>query len=128
MRKAHWSSHLNEPPWLLDERARCAALEAILSVCQYRQWMVHAVHIRTTHVHAVIGGDAIPEKMLSDFKAYATRALRAAGVLSRRRFWANHGSTRYLWNDCSLKAAVEYVVNGQGERMACYWGEPKVSF
>jgi hypothetical protein len=59
--------------------------------------------------------------MLYDLKAYASRALRRASPeIQRRRYWAHHGSTRYLWNKVSLKAAIDYVLNGQGERMACY--------
>ena len=101
--------------------ARRITLEALQSVCTYRQWFAHAVHVRTTHVHAVIGGDTVAERMLSDFKAYATRSLRRAFPdTQRRRYWAHHGSTRYLWNEVCLKAAIEYVLNGQGERMAHY--------
>jgi hypothetical protein len=73
----------------------------------------------------VVSGEATPERMLSDFKAYATRALRRTLPESeRRRYWTDHGSTRYLWNAGSLKAAIEYVLNGQGERMACYPKQP----
>jgi hypothetical protein len=28
--------------------------------------------------------------------------------------------TRYLWNEVSVRAATNYVLNAQGERMACY--------
>ena len=120
-RKAYWQVHLNEIPWSMEPEARGIILEALRSVCTHRQWIAHALHIRTTHVHAVIGGDTAPERMLSDFKAYATRALRRAYPDTKRhRYWAHHGSTRYLWNEVSLRAAVDYVVNGQGERMACY--------
>lgn len=59
--------------------------------------------------------------MLYDFKAYASRALRRAfPEIQRRRYWSHHGSTRYLWNEVSVKAAIDYALNGQGERMACY--------
>jgi hypothetical protein len=122
-RQAWWRAHLNETPCILDEEARAVTLESILSVCIHRQWLAHAIHIRTTHVHAVIAGDTAPERILSDFKAYATRALRRhVHDRQRRRYWAQHGSTRYLWNHVSLRAAIEYVLNGQGEAMACYSG------
>ncbi|MDQ1706916.1 MAG: hypothetical protein QOJ88_127 [Pyrinomonadaceae bacterium] len=50
------------------------------------------------------------------FKAYATRALRQAGLLaSCVRPWARHGSTIYLWKERHVEQAVEYVVNDQGE-------------
>ena len=112
---------LNETPWKLDAEARRITLETVRSVCEHRRWTLYAVHIRTTHVHVVIGGETAPERMLCDLKAYATRTLRCAlPNVQRRRYWAYHGSTRYLWNEVSLRAAVDYVLNCQGERMAHY--------
>ncbi|MGH9621680.1 MAG: transposase [Bryobacteraceae bacterium] len=121
-REAYWGEHLKETPWPLDAEARRIVLQTLRSVCHYREWTAHALHVRTTHVHAVVGGEATPERMLSDYKAYATRALRDAFPQNRRRrYWTNHGgSTRYLWNEMSLRAAMEYVLNGQGEKMAWY--------
>ena len=126
--QAWWRAHLNETPWILEEQARQLTLDAIRSVCDYRHWVSHAIHVRTTHVHAVIAGDTTPERMLSDCKAYATRALRRElPEIQRQRYWAQHGSTRYLWNDVSLRAAIDYVLNGQGEAMACYSGDAQRS-
>jgi REP element-mobilizing transposase RayT len=96
-------------------------LETIRSVCAHRRWIAHAIHVRTNHVHAVIAGETTPERMLSDCKAYGTRAFRRAlSSVQRRRYWADHGSTRYLWNAVSVRAAIDYVLHGQGEPMACY--------
>jgi hypothetical protein len=116
--EAKWKSRLNESPFLLDENARHITLYAVLSVCSHRRWTAHAVHVRTTHVHAAIAGEAAPERMLSDFKAYATRSFRTKAAILRRRYWADHGSTRYLWNETSLAAATNYILDGQGVRMA----------
>jgi hypothetical protein len=119
--QAHWRLHINEPPWVLDRETRLLMLEVILKVCTHRNWMAYAAHIRTTRVHAVIGSEAKPERILADFKAYSTRAFRrTGGIPQRRRFWSDHGSTRYLWKEHALKAAVDYVLNRQGARMACY--------
>jgi hypothetical protein len=49
--------------------------------------------------------------MLSDFKAYSTRAFRLSTMgQQRRHYWAVHGSTRYLWNEVNLKTAIQYVL------------------
>jgi REP element-mobilizing transposase RayT len=117
-RESYWREHLNESPFLLNEGSRSCALSAILNVCRHREWLPLAVHVRTSHIHIVVRGTAKPEKMLSDFKAYATRALRIDNIEHRRRYWADHGSTRYLWNEPSLNAAVSYVLDGQGCDMA----------
>ena len=97
-----------EPQSLVGERARG------LQILKAREG------VAVPHVHAVIGGEGKPERMLCDFKAYATRALRSKAGTRRRRYWADHGSTRYLWNEASVKAAIDYVLNGQGVKMACY--------
>lgn len=120
-REVYWRSRLKETPYVLDHKGRVVVLRATLEVCRQRMWAPYGVHVRTTHVHAVIGGEVKPERMLSDFKAYATRALRSlAPSQERSRYWATHGSTRYLWNQTSLNAAIDYVLNGQGTRMACH--------
>jgi REP element-mobilizing transposase RayT len=120
-REAHWRVILKETPFVLDSQARVLTLNAILAVCAHRQWIAHAVHVRTNHVHAVITAEARPERILSDFKAYCTRTLRSKILdLERRRYWTEHGSTRYLWNQVSVRAAVAYVLDGQGARMARY--------
>jgi hypothetical protein len=55
-REAHCRLRLQNAPFVLDEKARISTLNAILSVCSHRKWTPYAVHIRTTHVHAVIQG------------------------------------------------------------------------
>lgn len=120
-RQTWWRVHLREEPWKLDPEARRITLDTIRCVCAHRHWIAHAIHVRTNHVHAVIAGDTKPERMLSDCKAYATRSFRSAfPSVQRRRYWTDHGSTRYLWNKVSFHAAIEYVLHGQGRRMACY--------
>ncbi len=120
-REGYWRSGLKEPPYVLDCRTRKITLQAIMEICRYRDWIAYAIHARTTHVHAVIAGEAKPERMLSDFKAYATGALRSAATTPERcGHWTDHGSTHYLWNQ---SPAIEYVLNGQGIRMAYHWIE-----
>ena len=61
---------------------------------------------------------------MNDFKAYASRALnRVEAWEQRRKRWARHGSTRWLWKDQDVRDAVRYVVEGQGEAMAVFLGE-----
>ena len=118
--ETYWRRCLKEQPWVLCSDAQAVVLQAILSVCKHREWSAQAIHVRSTHVHAVVCGKTKPERMVSDFKAYATRALRSFGVAPRSRYWTHHGSTRYLWNEASLRAAIEYVLNGQGAMMTYY--------
>jgi REP element-mobilizing transposase RayT len=114
-------THLREQPYSIQPEQREIVMQSIREVCLNRGWTLHAVHVRTTHVHVVAESDHRPEAMMNTFKAYASRALNrsGAGGDSKRR-WARHGSTRGLWGKDHVHAAVEYVTKGQGEPMAVF--------
>ena len=105
-------------------RQRALVLQTLRDVCAHRGWMVLAAHVRARHVHAVIVACDAPEKVMSDIKAYASRALNRAGWEPAGRWrWTRHGSTRYLWKPEEVAAAMEYVVRQQGKPMAV-WENP----
>ena len=88
---------------------------ATRGVCEHRAWTLHAINIRTTHVHVVVTSEDRPEKVMGDMKAWCTRRLRESGVVSaQNRMWSRHGSTRYLWDEVSVERAVDYVLRRQG--------------
>ncbi len=104
--------------YTLDESAREGVLSAMLETARFRGWTMHALHVRTNHVHAVVSAYEKPEKVMSDLKSYATRRLREIGLAqSDENVWTRHGSTRYLWKDGAVAAAVGYVSQGQGEAL-----------
>ena len=105
-----------QPSTTLDRDARRAVQDTVMEVAQHRGWHVHALHVRSNHVHVVVAAPCEPETVMGDFKSYATRRLRDQGLVdAERRVWARHGSTRYLWDDESVRLARRYVVDGQGE-------------
>ena len=69
-----------------------------------------------------MSADAEPEKVMNDFKAYASRRLNRIELRVQR--WARHGSTRYLWDHEQVSAAIRYVIGGQGEVMAVFEASP----
>jgi REP element-mobilizing transposase RayT len=91
-------------------------LKTLREVAAHRGWRLLAAHVRSNHVHVVVvAADAQPEKVLADFKAYASRRLREAfQETADRKRWTEHGSTRYLWKEAEVTAATQYVVDGQG--------------
>jgi REP element-mobilizing transposase RayT len=112
---ARSAAKLVHAPVTLDKPRRTAVLAAVVEVCAYRRWMLLALHVRNAHVHAVVAAKAAPEKVLNDFKAYATRRLRNENLAAADlRVWSVHGSTRYLWNENQLAEVVGYAVNRQG--------------
>jgi len=97
-----------------DQRRTVAA--AIAEVCEHRHWRLHAVNVRTNHVHVVVTSAAPIDQVLNAFKAYATRKLRGSALLKEHdRAWARHGSTRFLRDEQDVIDAVSYVMDYQGE-------------
>ena len=108
----------------LDEAAREIVLKSLLETCQHRGWQLRALHVRTNHIHVVVSAaNATPEKVLVDFKAYATRNLRRKKVIAPQlSVWSRHGSTRYLWDETAVHEKCHYTLHEQGEPMA-HWPE-----
>jgi REP element-mobilizing transposase RayT len=119
----HRSEHevMTQAPYELDAPCRAVVLAVIRDVCGHRGWTLHAVHVRARHVHVVVSGDSPPERMMNDFKSYASRALNERGFDARdRKRWTRHGSTRYVWEERYLAAAIAYALEKQGTPMERY--------
>ena len=118
-------TRLKSSPVVLDKYIREAVLMALLQVCDYRGWIVYAVHVRSNHIHIVVSGREKPEKMMVDFKAYATRAIKknSNNQAMLRKYWSRHGSTKYLWTKENLISTVDYVKNKQGKIMSLWVGD-----
>jgi REP element-mobilizing transposase RayT len=109
---------MSENAYRLSRDAAKAVLRVLREVCAVRSWQLIAAHIRSTHVHCVVGGVVDPNRAIADFKAYASRALNRDEP--RRKRWAREGSTRRLSTPESIQAAVRYVADKQGEPMTVY--------
>jgi REP element-mobilizing transposase RayT len=112
---------MGQAPYSMDGSSRAGVLEALKDVCVNRGWSLLAAHVQANHVHAIVEAEVQPEKVLNDFKAYASRKLNQLGRdQPGQKRWARHGSTRWLWSDQSVREAVKYVVEEQGEPMAVF--------
>ena len=117
-RQARERKQLRESPYHLDALRRQATLHAICEIARRKRWLLHAVHVRTKHVHVVVTAGGPPERVMNDIKTAASRRLNKAypGENGRTR-WTRHGSTRYLWTDDAVAEKVRYVLEEQGEPM-----------
>jgi REP element-mobilizing transposase RayT len=108
---------LKHPPVALNQAQRVVVEQAIREVCAHRGYHLMAVNARTNHVHSVVAAECEPEPVMNAFKAYATRHLREAGLMSPGvRPWSRHGSNPYLWTPEDVERAIEYVINGQDDK------------
>ena len=109
---------LKSPLFVMRAEERGIVREAIKETCRIREYLLQALNVRSNHVHIVIGNHGEPERMLTAFKANATRALRSAGLLgSDDKAWSRHGSTKYLWTDAEVTNAIDYVLYSQGDEL-----------
>ena len=127
-RMASESKRLSRPPFVLNPEQRTITESTIRSVCEYRGWTLHAIAVRTNHVHAVVSANQTPEKAMENFKTYATRRLREAGLIGPEdRIWTRHGSTIYLWNENAVADAVTYVTEYQDDSSRFQNSSPSTS-
>ena len=104
-----------QEPFVLEQAHREAVDAAIRDVCVHRSWTLHALNVRTNHVHLVVSAGSTPEQVMTSLKAWSTRRLREAGLIAEGvKPWSRHGSTRYLWREDQVKAACSYVLDAQG--------------
>ena len=103
----------------LDAQQRKVVEEAVREVCDHKNWLLRAINVRTNHVHMVVSTGSIkPEHALNAFKSYSTRRMRESGYWnSDKSPWADKGSKRRLWNERSVELAIDYVINGQGDKL-----------
>ena len=112
---------MDQAPYHLDQIRRDAVLEAIQEVCGRRGWNLLAAHVRSNHVHTVVPAEVPPERVMNDFKAYASRRLnRLRHDEPDRKRWARHGSTRFLWKPEHVSAAIQYVLEEQGDALSAF--------
>ena len=112
---------MDQAPYYLDQIRRGAVLEVIQEVCTYRDWRLLAAHVRSNHVHTVVEAEIPPERVMGDFKAYASRRLNRMKLDEpNRKRWARHGSTRWLRKPQHVSAAIQYVVAEQGDVMSVF--------
>jgi REP element-mobilizing transposase RayT len=94
----------------LDVAQAQAVADQLRETATYRGWQVLALAVMANHVHVVVGvpGDPDPEKLLGDFKAWATRRLNA-GWGHRKHWWTQSGSRRKKQTSDEIRNAVLYV-------------------
>ena len=115
---------MTQEPYLLDAARRKIVCEAIIEECRFRGWTLHALHVRSNHVHVVVTSEPDPEFVMRACKANASKRLNQAGMENaERKRWTAHGSTRYLWNEEMVAEKVYYTLHGQGDVMETYEGK-----
>jgi REP element-mobilizing transposase RayT len=110
-----------EPPVALTPEQRAIVERTIRDHCRIRGWTLHALHVGAVHIHVVVTADRAPEEVMNQLKAWCSRRLSddagltdpVAKKAGRRRWWTEHGSTKYIDTEQYLQNAIQYVEEQQ---------------
>ena len=104
---------LHDDPVVLSQDQRQRVTQTIEAHCRIRHWTLHAVNVRSNHIHVVVTASTYPpEKVMEQLKAWCSRRL-SESTESHRKWWTRHGSTRWINDEHSLAAAIDYVLHHQ---------------
>ena len=104
------------PCVVLETEQRKKVDSTIRRHCQIREWELHALNVRTNHVHLVVTAPVTPEEVMNQLKAWCSRRLNetvSGGEPRRRKWWTEHGSTRWIHHEGDVLRAIEYVTEEQ---------------
>ncbi|MBL7215734.1 MAG: transposase [Phycisphaerae bacterium] len=110
---------LKESSVTLDKKMREAVFEAIVERCLWKEWQLYATHVRSNHAHILVSSTEPMDKLMTSFKAWATRKLRQHGY-NIPKVWTQHGSTKYVFTKTKLFEKINYVIYEQGKMMEYY--------
>ncbi len=110
-----------EPAVILTQEQRLLIEKTIDEHCRIRGWTLHAVNVRSNHVHVVVTVDCKPEIARDQFKAWCSRKLsdnaglikKVAKKAGRRHWFTEGGDAQAIENEEYLHNAIRYVLDGQ---------------
>ena len=109
-------SCLTERPFTLSHEQRVVVDDTIRRHCVIRNWPLHAVAVRSNHVHVVVTAPGYhPDTGVEQYKAWCTRMLKPL-VPRREHFWTVRASRRWLNHEASFDAAISYVLDAQDRK------------
>lgn len=106
---------------VLSEEQRALVEQTIRDHCRIRAWLLHAVNVRSNHVHVIVTADRAPDAVMSQFKAWCSRKLsdeaglaHAVAKKAGRRHWFTEGSGKeVIDSEAYLANAITYVQERQ---------------
>ena len=122
IRKEDAAERMTDAIVVLSSQQRHLVEDTIRKHCEIRRWQLHAVNARTNHVHVVATADVAPEVVMSQLKAWCSRQLsEQAGLVAAqegnrnglKKWWTQHGSTKWINDQQYLHNAIKYVLERQ---------------
>ncbi len=116
---------MKEKAVVLDVQQRQVVEDVICEHSVYRGWELHAVSVRSNHVHVAVtvvpntgnhdnrAADGI-KRVRDEFKANGTRVLRRCeNPISNEKVWTKGGDIQFIDTDEALEQVVVYITEAQ---------------
>jgi REP element-mobilizing transposase RayT len=118
------SALMEEDPVILTRIQRDVVEKTIAKHCNVRGWTLHAVNVRSNHIHVVVTADKDEDVVMDQFKAWCSRGLSDHAGLAepvaykagRRRWFTEGGDKELIDNEQYLENAIRYVNEGQDKK------------
>ena len=110
--EAEVKARMTDDPVILTGEQREVVEATIRGVVAHRGWSLHALNVRTNHVHLVVTAERHPDVVMEQFKAWCSRRL-SEKLGRKRKWWTEHGSTKWINDEAYLANAIRYVNEGQ---------------
>ena len=117
---------MKEKPVLLNAHQREAVERTIHEHATIRGWYLHAVSVRSNHVHVAVtvvpkvsveplrAGSSAVKRVRDQFKANGTTALRRLpNPITNEKVWTKGGDIEFLDTDDDLEQVVLYITEAQ---------------
>lgn len=106
-REAEARERMTGDPVSLTIQQRKLVEEAIRALAARYDWTIHALAPQHDHTHVVITAFREGQQLRDSLKAVASKALNKQ--FGHRKWWAENGSAKYLWERDYFVNAVKYV-------------------
>jgi len=99
----------------LSDRQRAIVDTTLVAECAAQGWLIHALNVRTNHVHLVVSAARAGTFVRTRLKALASKAvsdeagLPMAGGDGRQRWWTEKGNVVPIEDEKSLEGTTVYV-------------------
>ena len=110
---AEMRSRVADDAVTLDADQRAVVDETIRAHVRFRGWELLALNVRTNHVHLVVVANRHPDEVMEQLKAWCSRRL-SERLGRKRKWWTEHGSTKWINDEGYLHNAIRYVLERQG--------------
>src|SRR5262245_34041641 len=110
--EARMRVRLTDTAVTLSDEQRELVQATIRAHAAIRGWVLHTLNVRTNHVHVVVTAARHPDDVMEQLKAWCSRRL-SEQLGRKRKWWTEHGSTKWINDESYFANAVHYVSEGQ---------------